>query len=130
MNTGTLRTVRHRRNAAVNQMRGEDHEVTGDVGGEQPTQPKEKLITSTAPAIRPSTLGSSFMPSVLSTEGAGAARIIASVFRESRRRAAVTFRATSRPIIFLGLDNLIEPRLVDVPGLECGFLQAQVVLLR
>jgi hypothetical protein len=28
------------------------------------------------------------------------------------------------------IDNLIEPRLVDVPGPKCGFFQAQVVLVR
>jgi hypothetical protein len=33
--------VRHRRGAAVDQMRGEGHEIAGDVGDEQPAQPEE-----------------------------------------------------------------------------------------
>src|SRR5919198_1685729 len=76
----------------------------------RPPSPR-KLMTSTLPAVRLSTVGSSFVPSERSTEGADTQTV-----RPSAAGDTVTNHLSR-------IDDLVEPLLVDVAGLERGFLQ-------
>src|SRR4029453_14214543 len=77
-----------------------------------PPSPR-KLMTSTLPAVTLSTVGSSFVPSELSIEGADTQGVWPS--------AAGDTVADHLP----GVDDLIESLLVDITGLKRGLLQGQ-----
>ena len=74
-------------------------------------------MTSTLPAVMLSTVGSNLVPSELSTEGGDTQGVWPSVAGDTV--------ADHLP----GVDDLIEPLLVDVAGLERGLFQGQAFIV-